>query len=293
MKVHTGCKNCYAETLDNRYHNETPHWGPGTSRKAVKSSWNSLNKFQRDSAKEGVIKRVFVGSMMDIFEDPLPAVDDNNNTIELDDPDSVLYTSDLRETFFNNISRGQYPNLLFLLLTKRPENINKYIPSAWLKNPPANVMFGTSVVDQETADKMVPELLNVNGKRFLSCEPLLGSCDISKYLPSGSTFEFYYQREKGLPWGISWVICGGESGPKARPMHPDWARSLRNQCSQADVPYFFKQWGEWHESDLEERPEIGMNGRFLWPDGKLMYKVGKQEAGNILDGVEHKNFPKI
>jgi len=119
MKVHTGCKNCYAETLDNRYNHENPHWGPGSTRKIVLGVWKDLNKFQREAAKNGVMARVFVGSMMDIFEDPKPVTDNNNKPIELDDPGSQLYTSDLRNTLFGNISRGDYPNLIFLLLTKR------------------------------------------------------------------------------------------------------------------------------------------------------------------------------
>lgn len=288
MEVHEGCDNCYAKQMNNRYHHEKPHWGGKVPRLIIKKTFYDLMKFQKKAANAGEIHKVFVGSMMDIFEKPMPLVDGNGNSIELDDPESEMYTNDLRDALFGNISRGEYPNLLFLLLTKRPSNINKYIPESWKVNgAPTNVIFGTSVVNQETADKMIPELLQVNGRRFLSCEPLLGSIDINLSIERWDVNNRLHSR-----CNIHWVIAGGESGPLARPMSPDWARSLRDQCAEVKVPFFFKQWGEYvakdHASDATlELIDQGM--KMGLPD--FFYRVGKKLAGSLLDGIEHKEFP--
>jgi protein gp37 len=148
--------------------------------------------------------------------------------------------------------------------------------------PPDNVMFGTSPVDQKTANTLIPQLLEVKGRKFLSVEPLIGPIDFSN-IP--------VDRERHWT-SIDWVIVGGESGHGARPIHPGWVRQLRYQCAKATVPFFFKQWGEWHESDLDEGIGISIDRRYLWPDGKLMYKIGKKKAGRTLDGEIYDQFPK-
>ena len=213
-KVHEGCDHCYAEAQSHRWGNNL--WGPDKPRKSVKSVWTDLEKFQKIAKAAGTIHRVFVGSMMDIFEKPMPLI--ANDGLAL-----TQTTDDLRKWFFGEVVPNS-PNLMFLLLTKRPSNINKYIPEEWKANPPANVMFGCSVVNQETAAKLIPQLMQVNGKRFLSIEPQLDMIDIRQYL------QF-----------ISWVIVGGESGPRRRPYNLDWARILQAQCLNANVPFFFKQ----------------------------------------------------
>ncbi len=184
----------------------------------MKSVWGNFVKYQKLAKEAGEIHRVFVGSMMDIFEKPMPLIDSKGN--------KLLYMSDwLRSKFFNEVVPAS-PNLMFLLLTKRPSNINKYIPESWKTNPPENVMFGTSPVNQETVDKLIPQLLKVNGKKFLSIEPQLDSINIQGFLFEG---------------GISWVIQGGESGHHKRPFDLDWAYYMKHQCEQTNVPYFFKQ----------------------------------------------------
>jgi len=321
QKVHTGCKNCYAEALDNRYNHENPHWGPGSFRKIVSGVWKDLNKFQREAAKAGVFARVFVGSMMDIFEDPIPVMDNNNVLIprdtRIDAANDPMTTQHLRTIFFHNIDTGMYPNLMFLLLTKRPENINKYIPTAWRQSPPKNVMFGASVVDQATALKLIPELMKVkNAKRFLSCEPLVGPIDFenglhmtdgAKYNPLTVVDDFY--PIDGAMGGIHWVICGGESGHNARPMHPNWATQIKEQCVRASVPFFFKQWGEYQPTGFYDSTEhvIWFNSEYktiqntqprmfqmYGDDGRTraMKRVGKKEAGNLLEGQQYKEFPR-
>lgn len=125
-------------------------------------------------------------------------------------------------------------NLIFLLLTKRPQNITKYIPFNWMYSPPENVMFGTSISNQETADELLPEFSKVIGKKFLSIEPQVGIIDLTKEYPVGKG-----QVAFGLL--VDWVICGGESGDKRRPFDVGFAYQLKRQCKDADIPFFMKQ----------------------------------------------------
>lgn len=215
-KVHEGCDNCYAEALAKRFGDSV--WGNEQPRKIIKSVWKDLEKYQRIAKQSGEIHRVFVGSMMDIFEKPMPVINSIGEFM------SDVTTGDLRTTLFTAISFGEYSNLMFLLLTKRPSNINKYIPESWKVNPPGNVMFGTSPVNQATAQKLVPQLLAVKGKKFLSVEPQLNTITFGDMLKD-----------------IDWVIQGGESGTNRRPFNLAWARLLRSECEYYNVPYFFKQ----------------------------------------------------
>jgi len=230
------------------------------------------------------------------------------------------------------------PNLNWLLLTKRPE--------AWLQrmgdtfarlllrgadtlklvawrdgNPPPNVWIGTTVENQEMADKRIPELLKIPAVgRFLSCEPLLGEVDLSRYhigwhhcadcghvsdphedIPLGSEIPCWKCSNIGSTeiggHHLHWVICGGESGHNARPMHPDWPRGLRDQCELAEIPFFFKQWGTWHPlGTTDGRQELPFGSYELpspeWPSGRGFFKKRKGEAHALLDGTEHKHFPK-
>jgi len=206
--------------------------------------------------------------------------------------------------------------------------------------PPFNVWIGTSVENQATADERIPRLLEIPARvRFLSCEPLLGHVDILldgecsswKCDACGSKEVIADMMDKyGKFWvcpdcgetgdgettwnsDIHWVIAGGESGPHARPMHPEWARSLRDQCAAAGVPFFFKQWGEWEvATDNNARlhgygghvmPDTGEKYTWLAHDGTTsnpnakgsycyaMAKVGKKAAGRELDGNQHLDFP--
>lgn len=217
-EVHAGCDNCYARVFSNRWNDKL--WGNDVPRKEIPSVWKNLAKFQNHAKESGEMHRVFVGSMMDIFEKPMPVIDKAGNLIPSTD------TGELRRMLFADITAGLYPNLIFLFLTKRPSNINKYIPEEWLSKAPDNVMFGTSPVDQKTADTLIPQLLKVNGKRFLSVEPQLDSINIQGHL-------FHNH--------IDWVIQGGESGHHKRPFNLDWAYYLKQQCHDTMTPYFFKQ----------------------------------------------------
>jgi protein gp37 len=191
--------------------------------------------------------------------------------------------------------------------------------------PLPNVWLGTSVEDQRAADERIPHLLATPAAiRFLSCEPLLGPVDLAGVVAPTS---WLYQPLRGVRFDpmqpphygadeektarIDWVIAGGESGPGARPMHPDWARLLRDRCAAAGVAFYFKQWGEWREVDGPQTTHhhrmvgagthwIGTDGRLHHGDKKLSiyhdYKVvrfGKARAGRLLDGRTHDDFPQV
>lgn len=216
-KVHEGCDNCYAEALAKRWGNDI--WGNDKPRKEISSAFRELDKMQQAAKQDGEMHRVFVGSMMDIFEKPLQLIDSKGMDYDFDG----LNTGILRSRLFSKIMLKQYENLMFLFLTKRPSNINKYIPEHWKNNPPANVMFGTSPVNQQTFETLVRHLQEVNGKRFLSIEPQLDKIVL------------------GDLKGIDWIIQGGESGHNKREFEIDWAYDLLIQCKTAKIPYFFKQ----------------------------------------------------
>lgn len=152
--------------------------------------------------------------------------------------------------------------------------------------PLPNVWAGTSIEDQKTADERIPFLLRTPAAvRFISVEPLLGPiqlppfCGDSQHRHSGRCS--IYSR-------LHWVIVGGESGPHARPMHPDWARKIRDDCEAAGVPFFFKQNGEFVSvSEVE-----GEGAHYHFPDGATVRRVGKKAAGRKLDGREHNDMPQ-
>lgn len=232
-EVTAGCDNCYARVLSHRWGHEL--WGNDSPRKIIKNTFLDLARYQKEAAKIGEVHRVFVGSMMDIFEKAMPAMNHKKEMLPAE-----FHTGTFRDVLFKRISDGQYPNLMFLFLTKRPSNINKMIPEEWKKAPPENVMFGTSPVDQKTADTLIPQLLQVNGKHFLSVEPMLGPVDLNRELGAFELGNISAIRSNWLR-KIDWVICGGESGHGKRPFNPEWARSLRDQCLNYHLPFFMKQ----------------------------------------------------
>ena len=226
-KVHAGCDNCYAANLSNRWGHKV--WGDDNPRRLIKSVWTQIAKFQKEAAAKDEIHKVFIGSMMDIFEKPMPLVD--HNGISFSKTEKYWNTGQLRDKFFNEVIPN-CPNIMFLLLTKRPSNINKYIPENWKSNPPKNVMFGTSPVDQKTAKGLIVQLSKVKGKRFISVEPQLSKIDLMAKVGNNSTV---------LLDLVNWVINGGESGPGKRPFDCNWARIIRDDCEKKGIPFFFKQ----------------------------------------------------
>jgi protein gp37 len=242
-------------------------------------------------------RRIFVNSMSDLFHENV--------------------TDEMRDRIYAVM--GLCPQHTFQVLTKRPERRLEYLGnsatmqrvreamigfqlgqinlkrtgvpvSEWSGMPLPNVWEGVSIEDQPTADKRVPLLLQTPAAvRFTSAEPLLGAIDITSHaIPAMWTGQLH------------WVIVGGESGPDARPMHPDWARSLRDQCKAAGVPFFFKQWGEFTS---EQCPGVEVVLDTLKPGQcvtsgikghhTLYTRVGKKLAGALLDGVEYREFPEV
>lgn len=232
-EVHAGCDNCYARVLSHRWGHEL--WGNDAPRKIIKNTFLDLARYQKDAAAAGEMHRVFVGSMMDIFEKPMPAINHKH------EPIPQIKTDFYRNLLFKQISDGEYPNLIFLFLTKRPSNINKMIPETWKENPPSNVMFGTSPVDQKTADTLIPQLMGVNGNRFLSIEPMLGPVDIFSSMRKYQIQRYYPSFDDWFKKWIHWIIVGGESGAHKRQFNSNWARSIQDQCTKASIPFFMKQ----------------------------------------------------
>lgn len=168
--------------------------------------------------------------------------------------------------------------------------------------PLPNVWLGVSAEDQARADERIPDLLATPAaKRFLSAEPLLGRIDLTRLETfageridalHGISLDYFDEATRRKP-RLDWVIVGGESGPGARPMHPDLVRRIRDDCDAAGVPFFFKQWGRWSL----ERPPEGSYWHDFRPSeetlklGPMMWPVGKTAAGALLDGVEHRAFP--
>ena len=168
--------------------------------------------------------------------------------------------------------------------------------------PLPNVWLGVSVENQAAADERIPILLQTPAAvRFVSCEPMLGTFDLKilKGCPGGIDCTCCHAgcdcgcRDECPKWlnqrRLDWVICGGESGPGARSMQEDWARSLRDQCKAAVVPFFFKQWGEWLPAMCDGAEGDGQ--QLNCSDAPV--RVGKHAAGSLLDGVEHKQFPEV
>lgn len=222
-KWSAGCTHCYADSLSRRYGFDV--WGPRADRRFFGDKhWAEPLKWNRDAVKAGVRRRVFCASMADVFEHHM--VEETN--VKMDEARTRLWAM-----------VDATPMLDWLLLTKRPENIRLMGPYEWWVRPRPNVWYGTSVEDQEQADKRIKYLLEVPAAiRFLSCEPLLGPVNLDQAC----------RHANGLRrpnWGleINWVISGGESGAGARPCNPDWVRDLRDQCEAAGTAYFFKQWG--------------------------------------------------
>ena len=202
-EVSPGCDNCYARTLSSRWGFDI--WGAGKARRSMSEShWSQPIKWDAKARRDGVRAKVFP-SMCDPFDNEVPV--------------------EWRDDFWALINHT--PNLTWLLLTKRVSNAAKMVLPGWLTNWPRNAWLGISVVNQDEADRDIPKLLAVPARvRFISYEPALGPITLA---------HSWMNR-------LSWIICGGESGPKARPFDLAWARSIIHQC-RAFIPCFVKQLG--------------------------------------------------
>ncbi|WP_130472724.1 DUF5131 family protein [Candidatus Magnetaquicoccus inordinatus] len=231
-RASTGCANCYAEIWAKRVGAHL--WGKEAPRRFFGDNhWRNPMKWQANAEQQQQRQRVFCASMADVFE----------ARSDLDPWRARLWT--LIE---------QTPDLDWLLVSKRPEEITNMVP--WGNNWPNNLWLGTTVETQDWAEKRLEAILSAPARiHFVSCEPLLGPLDLKPWLGTGQ---------------IDWVIVGGESGAKARPMEPAWAEDLYQQCLDKNTFFFFKQWGT-----------FGADG----------IKRGKKANGKSLVGREIQDLP--
>jgi protein gp37 len=256
-KVSPACDNCYAELWAKRMGHQV--WGSAADRRFFSDAhWNEPLDWNEDARELQKRKRVFCASMADVFE----------RRSELNSHRTRLWRL-IEET----------PWLDWLLLTKRPQNISQMAP--WGDDWPSNVWLGTTVESQLFAEKRLPFLLqNAAAIRFLSCEPLLGPLDLSPWFT-----------KKGF-YPIDWVIAGGESGPRSRPMHPDWVGKLLHQCQKAKVPFHFKQWGHWAPTNVNAQNVSAQTLSLAEERPVKMAPLGKKAAGRLLEGTTWNGLPR-
>jgi protein gp37 len=300
-RVSEGCRNCYAERVAARFSGSGKPYEGLAVMKSDGPHWTGKVELVREHLEDPLHwrkpRRIFVNSMSDLFHENC-------------DPEWI------GAIFRVMLLARQHT---FQILTKRPEQMRKWFREWYAGQLPSkNVWLGVSVEDQKTADERIPLLLETPAAvRWVSYEPALGPVDFTPFFdPVGSyccggepefchCLDQWPCDEHGNYLSPNWIVCGGESGPGARPMHPDWARSARDQCQAAGVPFFFKQWGEW--APTKAKPKIGQytgGGIFFRPDGTYgsqgdwwaktaaaMDNLGKKSAGRLLDGREWNEFP--
>jgi protein gp37 len=311
-KVSPACRFCYAEALDARnLHGDGFHWGSGAPRRfRVEKALHELERSIRRATREDRVRRVFVASMADVFEDRADVADARLAflTGARGLAESWRATRDLAADAlgYGPQDPDGPPPIRLLLLTKRP-----HVMAAWAARHGWEPWWwaGTTVEDQERAAERIPHLFEVPARvRFLSCEPLLervvlgdalGGCRCAVEMMEGAG-----QHAVGCPATkprVDWVIAGGESGASARPAHPDWFRSLREECRAADVPFFFKQWGAWSPQplpwDVDEVAAAGPSGFAPWKDkssgeNMAVLRMGRRASGRFLDGQRWDQVPE-
>jgi protein gp37 len=301
--VGKGCDNCYAKRMSTRLRGRCGY-DPDNPFK-VTPHWSQMNKPFRWKKP----KRIFVCSMGDLFHQEI--------------------TWQFIDNVFNIIRDNQRHT--FMILTKRPTLMKEYLEKTYthlgfsnnINERLKNVWFGVSVSNQLEANQSIPVLLSIPGiRRFVSCEPILGHIDLQKLSYITGLGCKIIDSLRGVKWiddidsdrynsstgKLDWVIAGGETGPGARPVHPDWITSLRYQCYHANVPFFFKSWGEWSKSNIYKASRKGFVGKTTgefqdrFGSGSIfnenqnchfVYKVGKKITGRLIDGVEWIQFPKF
>lgn len=285
-KIGPGCDHCYAEGWSKRAGNAAGvTWG-GDRRRTSDANWEQPKRWNAKAARESRRFRVFCASLADVFDTQVPQI--------------------WRQHLMSLVA--DTPHLDWLFLTKRIGNARRMLSDASMHDgrlltaddqylPPENLWIGTTVVDQAEADRDIPKLLSTPAaKRFLSIEPMLGPISLRWLCAWPENAPARAQRPGGTTnhldglRRLDWVICGGESGPGARPMSPDWARQLRDQCEAAGVPFLFKQWGEWVPM-LGQVEGVSVRDKTTTPDGWVVGLAGKKAAGRMLDGCLHDGFP--
>lgn len=312
-KVGPGCDHCYAETWSKR---TGPNiWGVGVPRRKIAGAVKLIHKLDNayadwaadqacivGNAKAfglpvphmGISRRVFIQSMSDLFDTEVPI-----------------------EWFAEAWGRIAVCNHLDIqIVTKRVSVVEKRLDTIGVDKWPSHAGLIVTVVNQAEAGRDIPRLLYLKQKLGipwvgLSIEPMLGGMNIAQWLPQ-----------------IDWVIVGGESGGSARPVHPAWVRSIRDQCAAVSVPFLLKQWGVWLVGERVDDAEGGFEHakfqdgdefhvvsdghdimfgaaedsteqkhlwREYWADGagNIAKRMGKKASGRLLDGIEHNGFPQV
>lgn len=298
-KVDRGCKNCYAEILHKRLQamGQPKYAAPFLAGLVEHAATLTI------PLGWGKPRTVFVNSMSDLFHE----------ATNFDFIGRVL-----------NVMR-KTPQHTYLVLTKRPEIVLHYQEVRRCSQPgyqlPRNLWLGTSANDQASANRRVPLLLQAGASvHFLSYEPATGPLDLTQIvtpdmvvgerwtfnsLETGDVYTMHGDGDAGgtmpgdgpqRPHRLDWVICGGESGPKASPMHPDWARRVRDDCERSEVPFFFKQWGMWTlATDMpDQMPGEKRRCKYAYHGGTspTKYVHRPKKSGNLLDGKQHQAFPR-
>lgn len=336
--VSEGCRNCYAAALAaGRLRNHPSRAGLARRNADGVAKFTGdvrLNEEWLDQPLRWMRPRkIFVCAHGDLFHDHVPAewIDkvfavmalcpQHTFQVLTKRPENMRAYLDAEERSYGRIldQATQLPisNPCSTLVGDGEGNIDGF--SDW---PLPNVWLGTSVEDQATADERIPLLLDTPAvKRFISAEPLLGAIDLTMIPIGGRIGDDVCLCASALEvpdmqsgTRLDWVIVGGESGPNARAMHPDWVRSLRDQCAAAGVPFFFKQWGKWapQEDDFGVHPDAcyDRDGKPIFPtcvvslsgvveecppygaQSNFMVACGKKAAGHLLDGREHREAPE-
>ncbi len=300
-EVSLGCDHCYARTFAERWRGTPGHYFENGFDVQLRPDKLTLPLSWRKP------KRVFVNSMSDLFHDQVP-----------DEYIAKVFAT-----------MALAPQHTFQLLTKRHGRMRSLLSSerfeaavfdacggefeGYFELPLPNVWLGVSTEDQKRADLRIPALLDTPAAvRFISAEPLLGPINLTHMdIDRGDFYQINALTGRNTDMGrpcpdvaqLDWVIVGGESGPGARPMHPDWARSLRDQCTDAGIPFLFKQWGEYAPGlhDTGTRTGTVGHGFFSGPvvagrftgEYAAMSRVGKKAAGRVLDGRTWDQYPAV
>ncbi len=328
--ISEGCRNCYAARMAKRlagrcgYPKDEPFKVTlHPERLEEPFSWRKP-------------RRVFVCSMGDLFHPDVPEkfIYDIWDVMVKNRQHTFLILSkrpDRMKSFIERVMANRMDYAYMLGNTPEGKEVRK-----WAQRPIQNIWLGVTAENQEQADKRIPVLLQIPAAvRFVSVEPMLGPVNLTRinlgvqktrgygsrqiiwdalsgwekqYETNRSLRSMFQQTPKCMSNDIggrlNWVICGGETGPGARPMHPDWVRDLRDQCVRTGVPFLFKSWGEFAPSpDTEMGSEYwvtpdGNFGRWDYSDPSMpvstcMDKVGKKAAGYLIDGQEWRQFPEV
>lgn len=338
-RVSEGCRNCYAEKQAARIiscergRGVPEGEGAYDGLLAAGGQWNGKVRLVPEALEQPKHwkkpRRIFVNSMADLFHENVPD--------EFIDKVFTVMESTSRHTFQiltkrpermleyvrNRVDLIKNAEMQKIQINETYERLLEVVRIANITLP-KNIWLGISVECQKTANKRIPYLLQTPASvRWMSAEPLLGEINLNR-LYSETTLDggglsqewfscitgqrFHIWADEEIPYPkLDWVVVGGESGKEARPMHPDWVRSLRDQCVAADIAFLFKQWGEWapHQAvpggdeggDIRRGHVQYLPGDGREPDGHFrrgdaaVAKVGKKAAGRLLDGVLHDQYP--